>query len=185
MRRRAVVLVVLGSLLGLGLAGCGGEGPADGTLGAATGPAAFATEHGLTDLASERVTIGRPGGTETLLELDVLVAATTSARARGLSGIATVPDGIGMLFVFPDAPDASARAGFWMLDTLVPLDIAFVADGRVVGVATMQPCAAQPCPITHPGGSYDVALETAAGVLTGAGVTVGDVLERAGPAPAG
>jgi uncharacterized membrane protein (UPF0127 family) len=63
-----------------------------------------------------------------------------------------------------------------MLDTLLPLDIAFFDAGRVVGVATMAPCAARPCPITHPGVDYDLALEVAGGTLVGAGVTLGDRL---------
>jgi uncharacterized membrane protein (UPF0127 family) len=142
--------------------------------------AAFARDNDLGPLAQEQVTVHRAGRDDALLTVDVLVADAPDARARGLSRIATLPDGVGMLFVFTDPPGSGGRPGFWMLDTRMPLDIAFVADGEVVGVATMQPCPARPCPITHPGVDYDAALEVGAGVLTEVGVTVGDRVRRPG-----
>jgi uncharacterized membrane protein (UPF0127 family) len=108
--------------------------------------------------------------------VEVVVADSPATRERGLQGVDAVPEGAGMLFVFPDAPGPEGRSGFWMLETQVALDIAFAADGTVVGVATMQPCPAPPCPITHPGVEYDVALEVAAGQLERAGVGPGDRL---------
>ncbi len=48
-----------------------------------------------------------------------------------------------MVFVFPE-PSVS---GFWMRDTLIPLDIAFFAtDGSLLGVLTMEPCPSSACP---------------------------------------
>ena len=119
----------------------------------------------------ERATV-RIGGAV----VEAVVADSPAARERGLQGVDAVPEGAGMLFLFPDAAGPGGRAGFWMLETPVALDIAFAADGTVVGVATMQPCPARPCPITHPGVEYDVALEVAAGQLERAGVRPGDRL---------
>lgn len=66
----------------------------------------------------------------------VEVAATFRARERGLGGRETLPDGRGMLFVYPD----SRRRSFWMKDCLVALDIAFLdVDGRILDVATLPP----------------------------------------------
>ena len=63
--------------------------------------------------------------------VDVEVAATRAARARGLMGRDALPEGQGMLFVFT----TDARHGFWMRDTRVALDMLFLAaDGAVVGV---------------------------------------------------
>lgn len=154
------------------LAACGTTGEPVGTATVLDG---FAQVNDLTRLPRARVTVGAGARA---LSFDVLVADTPVARARGLQGVAEVPDGVGMLFVFEDPPGPGGRPGFWMLDTLVPLDIAFVADDVVVGVATMVPCTARPCPTTHPGVAYDIALETAAGVLIDAGVTVGDPFLR-------
>lgn len=137
---------------------------------------AFVDANDLDALPRGRVRIGGSGAVDALLDVDVVVAATDEAQSRGLMGVTDVPAGVGMLFVFPEPAGPAGRPGFWMLDTLVPLDIAFASDGVVVGVATMQPCRERPCPITHPGVDYDVALEVAAGVLVAAGVAPGDRL---------
>ena len=146
--------------------------------------AAFAAANGLDGLAATTVRIDAAGSDDERLVVDALVADTRTSRSRGLQGVADVPDGVGMLFVFPDPAGAAGRPGFWMLDTLVPLDIVFAdGAGAIVGTATMQPCTARPCPTTHPGVPYDVALEVAAGTLDAAGVQVGDRLVRVeGPA---
>ena len=136
--------------------------------------AAFAAANGLDGLAATTVRIDAAGSDDERLVVDALVADTRTSRSRGLQGVADVPGGVGMLFVFPDPAGAAGRPGFWMLDTLVPLDIVFAdGAGAIVGTATMQPCTARPCPTTHPGVPYDVALEVAAGTLDAAGVQVG------------
>ena len=87
------------------------------------------------------------------------VAADPAARARGLMGRRQVPEGTGMVFLYP----ADVSEAFWMKDTLVPLSIAFVAaDGRVVSVAEMTPCRSDPCPTYAPAGPYRYAVELAA-----------------------
>jgi len=146
----------------------------------------FAREHGLDGLPRTTARIERmarpdrtdPGGAERAAPLDfsVLVADTPVTRGRGLQGVNRLPDSVGMLFLFPEPPGPDGRPGFWMLETLLLLDIAFVQDGTVVGVATMTPCEARPCPITHPGVEFDMALEVAAGGLVDAGVVPGDRL---------
>lgn len=120
------------------------------------------------DLPAAAVRLVRSDGGE--VPVAVRVAATPDARRRGLMGVADLPDGTGMLFRFPEL---AAHGGFWMRDTLVPLDIAFLAAGEVVAVATMTPCAADPCPITDPGRPYDAALEVPAGWLAARGIGPG------------
>jgi len=137
---------------------------------------AFVDAHGFAALPRGRVLLGAGAAGDVLLDVDVVVAATPESQSRGLMGVTDVPAGVGMLFVFPEPAGSSGRPGFWMLDTLVPLDIVFASDGVVVGVATMEPCRERPCPITHPGVDYDVALELAAGALAAAGVVQGDRL---------
>jgi hypothetical protein len=98
------------------------------------------------------------------------VAADPAARARGLMDRRQVPEGTGMVFLYP----ADVREAFWMKNTLVPLSIAFVAaDGRVVSVAEMRPCQADPCPTYPPAGPYRYAVELAAGAFGAAGVGPG------------
>jgi uncharacterized protein len=107
------------------------------------------------------------------LEVAVRVATTPGQRSRGLMGVPSLPDGAGMLFVF----ERPWSGGFWMRDTLVPLDIAFAeANGTIVAVDSMIPCTADPCPLHDPGISYRAALEVPAGWLEANGVGPGDRL---------
>jgi uncharacterized protein len=98
------------------------------------------------------------------------VAADPATRTRGLMGRREVPEGTGMVFLYP----TDVAESYWMKNTLVPLSIAFVAaDGRVVSVAEMTPCTADPCPSYAPAGPYRYAVELAAGAFDAAGVGAG------------
>jgi hypothetical protein len=99
------------------------------------------------------------------------VAADEASRERGLSNRSTLPAGTGMAFLFP----RDTTVQFWMKDTLVPLQIAFVAgDGRVVGLFEMPPCHQDPCPTYGPTRPYRYAVELPSGSFTAAGVRQGD-----------
>lgn len=64
------------------------------------------------------------------------VARTAAERSQGLMYREDLPPGTGMLFVFPDTQVRS----FWMQNTYVPLDIAFMdADLRIVDIQQMEP----------------------------------------------
>jgi uncharacterized membrane protein (UPF0127 family) len=117
------------------------------------------------------------GGRAVTVRLEV--AADPAARARGLMGRRQVPEGTGMVFLYP----TDVAESYWMKDTLVPLSIAYVADdGRVVSVAEMTPCKADPCPSYAPGGPYRYAVELAAGAFGAAGVGPGSKVVPADPA---
>jgi len=117
------------------------------------------------------------GGRPVTVRLEV--AADPAARARGLMGRTQLPEGTGMVFLYPrDVAEA-----YWMKNTLVPLSIAFVAaDGRVVSVAEMTPCTADPCPSYPPAGQYRYAVELPAGAFEAAGVGEGDKVVPTDPA---
>jgi len=64
------------------------------------------------------------------------VARTDAERARGLMEREELPEGRGMIFVFPDL----AIRSFWMQNTYIPLDIAFMDSGGViVDIQSMEP----------------------------------------------
>lgn len=125
-------------------------------------------------LPVEAITLVRADGSE--VAATVRVAATPDARSRGLMGVTDLPPGTGMLFLFPGVAD---HGGFWMKDTPIPLDIAFLRQGEIVAVATMPPCAADPCPVFRPGVPYDAALEVPAGWFAAEAVGPGSGLRRA------
>ncbi len=87
----------------------------------------------------------------------------------------------GMLFLFPAA---TSGGGFWMKNTLIPLQIAYMVRGQggfeVLSILEMVPCTKDPCPQYKPGVQYDSALEMNEGWFDAAAVEVGDVIE--GPA---
>lgn len=60
--------------------------------------------------------------------LRLQVASTQAQRERGLMGVRYLPAHTGMLFVF----DSDAPIEFWMKDTLVPLDMVFIAQNGAV-----------------------------------------------------
>lgn len=62
--------------------------------------------------------------------LTVELAEKPSEWERGLSRRAALPEDAGMLFLFPEA----APKTFWMKDTLIPLDIIWIRESRVVGI---------------------------------------------------
>ena len=69
-------------------------------------------------------------------QLTVELATTPATKSCGFSHRASLPVNRGMLFVYPE-PEILT---FWMKDTFMPLDIAFIdADGRVVGIQKMDP----------------------------------------------
>jgi uncharacterized protein len=155
----AVLAWVLASTAGL----VGRDDPVMADPSATTTPAAS----GATGAVTYRL---EPVGGEEARTVRLEIAATPAARARGLMGRTEVPEGTGMVFLYPE----DVAEAYWMKNTLVPLSIAFVAaDGRVVSVSEMTPCRADPCPTYAPAGPYRYAVELAAGSFAAAGVGPG------------
>jgi uncharacterized membrane protein (UPF0127 family) len=174
-----VVLLVAGvALLAWTLAS------AAGLVGGADAPATASLQGGATTTTSpgaepRTVTYRLEPGEGPPVTVRLEVAARPAVRARGLMGRREVPEGTGMVFLYPE----DVAHSFYMRNTLVPLSVAFVAaDGRVVSVADMTPCRADPCPRYAPAGPYRYAVELAAGSFAAAGVGPGDRVVPADPA---
>ena len=64
------------------------------------------------------------------------VARTADERSRGLSNRDHLDAGSGMIFVF----DTEEVRSFWMQDTFIPLDIAYLdANARIIDIQQMEP----------------------------------------------
>jgi uncharacterized membrane protein (UPF0127 family) len=94
-------------------------------------------------------------------QVQIEVVADDDTRAQGLMFRDRVPEGTGMLFVFPQSGDYP----FWMKNTLVPLDMIWLDDQkRVVHVEPgVPPCKADPCPSYPPHAVAKYVLELGAG----------------------
>jgi uncharacterized membrane protein (UPF0127 family) len=112
----------------------------------------------------------RAGGQ--LVQVRVEIADTDDARQQGLMGRTSLDPDSGMAFLF----GAPSTGGFWMKDTLIPLDIAFWASGgRIVDILHMIPCRADPCRLYVPTGPYVGAVEVNAGFFDRRGIRPGDL----------
>ena len=81
--------------------------------------------------ARETLPVARIHHPDGVVEVAVEVVSTPEALARGLMYRTELADGRGMLFVFPEESDHR----FWMKNTLIPLDMIFIAaDGAIVGI---------------------------------------------------
>jgi uncharacterized protein len=101
----------------------------------------------------------------------VEIARTAAERQRGLMNRRSLTPKAGMVFVFP----TDSRGGFWMRNTLIPLDIAFYdRRGRILRILTMTPCRRDPCTVYDPRVAYRGALEVNAGSFRRWNVRVGD-----------
>lgn len=125
--------------------------------------------------ALDRVTVSIGGQ-----QFEAWVADSFSERQSGLMSVtaeqmAPVSDQVerAMLFVFPE--DQPTRNGFWMKNTIIPLDIAYIRlDKTVVSTHTMVPLNTS---IVRPTGPYRFALEVSANLLSRLGVQPGDQVE--------
>lgn len=118
------------------------------------------------------------------VRVDAKLAADDAERQRGLMEVVSLPAGSGMLFTF----DEDRTGGFWMRNTVVPLDIAYLdAQGTIVDIVAMDPCvavAAADCPVYTPDAPYRAALEVPQGWFASVGVADGDVVVWTDPVPA-
>ena len=107
--------------------------------------------------------------------LAVEIADTSPLRTRGLMWRSELPDGTGMLFIFP----AEVVQSFWMRNTLIPLDMVFIDKRlRVVGVVQW----AEPQTLTSRtvGKASIYVLEVPGGWASRNGVRAGSTVELEG-----
>jgi uncharacterized membrane protein (UPF0127 family) len=103
------------------------------------------------------------------------LATTPEEISTGLMFRPSLPENQGMLFLF----DQPRLPSFWMKNTLIPLDLVFLdPTGAVVDViASVQPCAVEPCPNYPPSSPAQAVLEIGAGVAAMHGLENGAFVE--------
>ncbi|CAB0150044.1 hypothetical protein PSI9734_00615 [Pseudidiomarina piscicola] len=112
--------------------------------------------------------------------MQVEIADTPAKRERGLMFRESLADHHGMWFVYQS--ERPSYAGFWMFNTKLPLDIAYLDQSMtVVKVFTMRPCTSvnpRNCPAYRPGETYWGALEMPAGYFERHGIQQGSQLQQ-------
>jgi uncharacterized protein len=107
-------------------------------------------------------------GNETI-ELEV--TRTPEQQQMGLMYRSSLPKNRGMLFSFN--PPTPTR--FWMKNTIIPLDLVFLRNGRIIAIfPNVPPCKADPCESYGPASEIDQVIELVGGRAKELGLKVGD-----------
>lgn len=105
------------------------------------------------------------------------VANTDAARMQGLMHRRMLPENWGMLFVFP----ATATVSMWMMNTYLPLSVAFIDDnGVIANIEDMKPLTTNTHSSARPA---RYALEMNQGWFRKRGIKPGDKVEGLAKAP--
>jgi len=100
------------------------------------------------------------------------LADTPATRERGLQGRTGLEPDTGMIFVHP----APVRGGFWMKDTPLPLEIAFInRHGMIIEIQAMEPYREEPG--YTPAAEYSYALEMENGWFGSRGIAPGSLVK--------
>lgn len=115
---------------------------------------------------------------ERAVPITIEIATSSDERSRGLMERESLAAEAGMLFVYSD--QRRAHHGFWMYQTLIPLDIAYMDRNGVIGsIRQMEPCPAdqgRDCPNYPAGVPFYLALEMNQGFFERRDIGVGDRL---------
>lgn len=102
----------------------------------------------------------------------VELAVTPEEREKGLMFRENLDSDKGMLFIFEE----EGRHGFWMKNTLIPLDIIWINDNKeaVFISKNTQPCEENHCPVIKPTENARYVLEINGGLSEKIGLSVRD-----------
>ncbi len=109
------------------------------------------------------------------VEIDIEIADDPKERSKGLMYRKSLPQNSGMLFIFENERNVS----FWMKNTLIPLDMIFIAEnGTITEIKqNIQPCESDPCESYPSNEPTKYVLEVNANFSKENNIQVGDKLE--------
>ena len=103
---------------------------------------------------------------------EVELAVTPEQRSKGLMYRKSLDEDKGMLFIFEN----SGKYGFWMKNTLIPLDIIWIDENKTIIYISENtpPCKQDPCPSYIPNAEAKYVLELNAGISNKTRIKIGD-----------
>ena len=104
--------------------------------------------------------------------INVEVARSPQAQARGLGGRPSLKKGTGMVFLY----DESGVRGIWMKGMLIPIDILWIREGRIVAIEADVPPPSSNGALAVFSHVGDLVLEVPAGYAEQMGIRVGQPL---------
>lgn len=133
-------------------------------------PAAQAQDEGKPQTGLTRDTLVVETASGVRHKFDVELALTLRQQAQGLMFREHMADDYGMLFLYEEEQPLS----FWMMNTLIPLDIIFIdASGEVINIQHGKPRNVTPLPSSRPALAV---LEINGGLAAKLGIRPGDRL---------
>ncbi len=124
-------------------------------------------------LPRKEVWITRATSQEELARFSAEIADTPETWERGLMERTSLAPNAGMLFLFPEV----APRAFWMMHTLIPLDMLFIgADRQIINIVeNAVPCLPpRQCPIYHSTAPAQYVLEIPGGRARALALNTGD-----------
>jgi len=80
----------------------------------------------------------------------------------------------GMIFVF----EKKGMYGFWMKNTLIPLDVIFIDDNlHITGIIYAEPCKEDPCRVYRPENQFKYVLEVNGNFTSRNNISLGNKVE--------
>lgn len=128
-----------------------------------------------TSLPRQEVRITRGTSAQEIARFQVEIADTPATWERGLMERPSLAPDAGMLFVFPEV----APRAFWMMNTLIPLDMLFIsAERRIINIQEQAvPCVPpRQCPTYQSTAPAQYVLEIPGGRARALAIVAGDTV---------
>jgi uncharacterized protein len=101
------------------------------------------------------------------------IAKTQEEKEKGLMERKSLDQNAGMIFLY----DEKGTHDFWMKNTLIPLDMIWINDNKIVHIEHAIPCEKDPCQSYESPFEADKILEVNGNFTSENNISIGDIIE--------